>query len=236
MKNRTIRLATMTDLPDLLRIYAQARRYMIVMGNPTQWGDYYPEAAITQNDIAQGECYVVEENSTQQLLGVFVWRQGEYAPYTTIHHGRWLNDAPYGVLLRLASSGQGGGIADEVLQWLIAHDKDIRVDTHRDNTPMRNALMRHAFRLCGMVELEAGKQRIAFHWHKPKAIRSQEEQAQRAAQNLAFLEEKAARLKHYKFPQPQQPCEANSPTPNALPQANEAHKPSLHVVRAIRKG
>ena len=37
-----IRKATMNDLPDILAIYAYARKYMKEHGNPDQWRDSYP--------------------------------------------------------------------------------------------------------------------------------------------------------------------------------------------------
>lgn len=192
MKNHNprIRPATMADLATLLPIYDQARRYMVAMGNPTQWGYYYPNAEVTEADIARGVCYVVEDVASG-ILGVFVWESGPYAPYDTIYHGRWLNDAPYGVLLRLASAGRGGGLADVVLRWVIAQGGDVRVDTHRDNLSMRQALLRHGFRLCGSVRLEDGASRIAFQWcQSNRPPLTAEEQAERATQALAYLSKK----------------------------------------------
>lgn len=180
-RNTNIRLATTQDLPALYPIYDQARRYMVAMGNPNQWGFYYPEPAVTDADVAAGHCYVVEDADDGTILGVFVYFKGDYAPYSTIAHGQWLNNAPYGVLQRVASAGLGSRFADVVLNWLTAKGDDIRVDTHRDNTNMRNALVRHGFRLCGAVTLDNGEQRIAFQWRKPTKAKLEitpEEQAE----------------------------------------------------------
>ena len=42
-----IRKATMNDLPDILAIYAYARKYMKEHGNPDQWRDSYPPVSLT---------------------------------------------------------------------------------------------------------------------------------------------------------------------------------------------
>lgn len=46
-----IRKATMNDLPDILAIYAYARKYMKEHGNPDQWRDSYPPVSLTTQDI-----------------------------------------------------------------------------------------------------------------------------------------------------------------------------------------
>ena len=46
-----IRKATMNDLPDILAIYAYARKYMKEHGNPDQWRDSYPPVSLTKQDI-----------------------------------------------------------------------------------------------------------------------------------------------------------------------------------------
>lgn len=162
-----VRLATEQDIPKLLACYEQARRYMIVMENPDQWGFYYPEPEITKADVAAGHCYVVEDKKQDIFLGVFVFCEGPEPTYAEITNGRWLNDAPYHVIHRMASAGQGGGFADFVLNWCTARTENIRIDTHRSNMNMRAALMRNAFRLCGTIHLENGDARIAFQWRKP---------------------------------------------------------------------
>ncbi|MDO4715057.1 MAG: hypothetical protein Q4A44_02095 [Bacteroidales bacterium] len=245
MKQRTtaIRLATPKDLNLLYPIYDQARRYMVAMGNPSQWGFYYPEPAVTDADVATGHCYVVEDIEDKTILGVFVYFKGDYEPYASISNGQWLNDAPYGVLQRVASAGLGGHFADIVLNWLTAKGEDIRVDTHRDNINMRNALVRHGFRLCGSVTLENGEQRIAFQWRKPskpKATLSPEEQ-------LEILKAAAELIMH---PKPNKPKANKNKTTStthsdskpaivsngAQPVCSDTPAPKpMRIARAIRK-
>ena len=53
-----IRRAVPSDLPDILEIYAIARRFMAQAGNPDQWRDVYPPEDLVQDDIRQGFCHV----------------------------------------------------------------------------------------------------------------------------------------------------------------------------------
>ena len=47
-----IRKATMNDLPDILAIYAYARKYMKEHGNPDQWRGRYPPVLLYLGPVA----------------------------------------------------------------------------------------------------------------------------------------------------------------------------------------
>ena len=40
--------------------------------------------------------------------------------------------------------------------------KSLRIDTHRQNIPMQNSLVKNGFRYCGIIYLESGDERIAY--------------------------------------------------------------------------
>ena len=68
-----IRKATMNDLPDILAIYAYARKYMKEHGNPDQWRDSYPPVSLTTQDI-QSDCLyvsIIQIEEDEQIGGVF---------------------------------------------------------------------------------------------------------------------------------------------------------------------
>lgn len=98
-----IRTAHAADLPQLLNLYEQARRFMVKTGNPTQWGDGYPKQLLLEKDIARQQLYVAEDAGT--LAAVFMFFQGSEPTYAEIFEGQWLDDAPYGTIHRLASAG-----------------------------------------------------------------------------------------------------------------------------------
>lgn len=55
----TVRKAVRGDLPALLAIYENARRFMQTHGNPTQWPAGYPGAVRLTAEIDRGVCHVV---------------------------------------------------------------------------------------------------------------------------------------------------------------------------------
>ena len=107
-----IRKATMNDLPDILAIYAYARKYMKEHGNPDQWRDSYPPVSLTTQDI-QSDCLyvcIIQIEEDEQIGGVFYFHREEDPDYQTID-GSWLNDRPYAVVHRVATAPGTKGVA-----------------------------------------------------------------------------------------------------------------------------
>ena len=156
-----IRPAKAADLPQILNIYEQARRFMAQTGNPTQWGDGYPKRSLLEQDMVRQQLYVVEDAGT--LAGAFMFFQGPDPTYAEIFDGQWLDDAPYGTIHRLASAGTVRGIGQRCLDWCFAQCGNLRGDTHRDNQMMQQQFLKNGFVRCGLVYMEDGTERIAYH-------------------------------------------------------------------------
>ncbi|MCL2671302.1 MAG: GNAT family N-acetyltransferase [Clostridiales bacterium] len=156
-----IRRSTPADLPAIHAIYADARAFMRECGNPTQWRDDYPPAEYITRDCApQGHGYVCEENG--QILAAFYYLIEEEPTYAYIN-GAWQNDAPYGVVHRIAVRRDTKGIGTYCLQWALAQCGNLRIDTHRDNAPMLALLRKLGFAHCGTIWVRDGKDaRAAF--------------------------------------------------------------------------
>lgn len=155
----TIRNSTLSDLPRLLEIYSRARDFMRATGNPTQWGDDWPWESAVRADIERGVSYAVEQNG--EVVGVFAFIIGDEPTYQKID-GQWLNSAPYGTVHRLASGGTVSGVFSACMDFCSALIPNIRIDTHRDNAPMRHLLAKHGFTECGTIWVGDGTPRIAF--------------------------------------------------------------------------
>lgn len=155
-----IRKTTRNDLPALLALYAGARRFMREQGNPNQWGGSRPSEAILRADIGAGVSYVCEQGDA--LLAAFSFWVGGEPTYARIENGAWLNDAPYGVVHRLASARQMRGAGQFCLEWCFAQCGNLRIDTHTNNRPMQNLLRKLGFAYCGVIYLEDGAPRLAF--------------------------------------------------------------------------
>ena len=157
----TICRAERSQLPQILKIYADARQYMRDTGNPNQWGADRPEEATLREDIAKGQLYLCMD--TQQILGVFAYIPGIDPTYLVIEGGQWLNEAPYGVIHRIAVAQHQKGVASFCFRWALEQCPDLRIDTHHDNLPMQKALAKNGFTRCGIIYLANGDPRIAYH-------------------------------------------------------------------------
>ena len=91
--------ANETHIPEILEIYAKARKFMKENGNPTQWEEGYPSREIVEKDIAADHCYVCMEN--EKVVGVFVFIIGEDPTYRVIYQGAWRSETEYGTIPHL---------------------------------------------------------------------------------------------------------------------------------------
>ncbi len=155
-----IRNAAEADLDTIRKIYARAREFQVRTGNPTQWAGGYPQEEVIREDLMADRLYVCTEGS--RILGVFVFFIGEDETYREIRGGRWLNEDPYGVIHRIASSGEGKGVAPFSFDWALSRCSNLRIDTHRDNHVMRHVLEKYGFAQCGEITARDGTPRIAF--------------------------------------------------------------------------
>ena len=155
-----IRKTMAADIEAASEIYAEARRFMRQCGNPNQWSSTYPNEETVREDILSGNGYVCEDGG--EVVGVFFFRVGNDPTYERIYDGKWLSDAPYAVIHRIAVKYQGRGIAGFIFRECFAMHPNLRIDTHRDNLPMQTSLKKNGFLPCGTIYLESGDPRIAF--------------------------------------------------------------------------
>ncbi len=155
-----IETATVGDIDQIEKIYADARAYMRENGNLEQWQGGYPSREIIENDINENRLYLVKEKD--EILGVFCFFLGNDPTYDKIYGGEWLNDKPYGVIHRIAVSAHRKGVASFCFEHCFNICKNLKIDTHRDNAPMRKSLIKNGFTECGIIYLLSGDERIAF--------------------------------------------------------------------------
>ena len=154
-----IEKATLSQFPQILTIYETARVFMAQNGNPDQWGMTYPPEDMIRKDILDGKCYV--NMDSDHIRAVFYFAVEEDPTYGYIE-GAWLNDAPYGVIHRIAVGESGKGVAAECFAFACDQCENLRIDTHADNIPMQRCLAKHGFIRCGTIYLENGDPRIAY--------------------------------------------------------------------------
>lgn len=154
-----IRKSTVSDLENILRIYAHAREQMKTNGNPKQWGDNRPAPEVVVRDIENENSYVIEASG--KICGVFALVTGDEPTYQIIE-GKWLNDKPYGTVHRIASDNSVKGILEHSLAYCEKKIGNIRIDTHADNQIMQHLLAKYGYTKCGTIYVEDGTPRIAY--------------------------------------------------------------------------
>ena len=155
-----VRKAQENDLEEILFIYDKARAYMRANGNKGQWRNGYPSRSVLEYDIEQGRLFVEEDDFG--IYGVFMLLVGDDPTYRIIREGEWLDNSPYAVIHRIASSGRRSGVLREALSYASLSSRHIRIDTHQDNIPMQKALEKEGFSRRGIIVCDDGTDRIAF--------------------------------------------------------------------------
>ncbi len=155
-----IRRARLEELDEIMSLYSAARSYMRENGNPEQWAGGYPSEELIRADIDAGQSYLCVEDG--EILGVFCYFFGEDPTYRQIEDGAWLNSHPYGVLHRIAVSRHQKGVASFCFDYCFSQCGNLKIDTHRDNSPMQRSLAKNGFSRCGIIRLANGDPRIAY--------------------------------------------------------------------------
>lgn len=158
-----IRKAKEQDLPEILKLYAEARTFMQKTGNGSQWGTTYPPVEQVVADIREGKSYVCEAEGI--LAGVFYFSEGPDPDYAKIYEGSWIGNENYHIMHRVAAPGRVKGAGSFCIRWCAKHSGgDLRIDTHRNNLPMQHVLEKNGFQRCGIIHLANGDERIAYEF------------------------------------------------------------------------
>lgn len=155
-----IRKVRSEELSTVMEIYAIARSFMAQTGNPEQWGAVYPPESLVRADIERGVCYAAELDG--QIEAVFMYAFEEDPDYQHLKEGSWLNEAPYGVVHRVASRGRVKGIGAKCILWGFEQCRNLRMDTHEDNKVMQHVLEKNGFVRCGRICIADGMRMIVY--------------------------------------------------------------------------
>jgi len=158
----TIRKAGLSDLPEMMVAYRNAREYMVSSGNPNQWREGFPTEDFIRNEIIRGFSYVVIGDSNE-IEGAFSMIPGTDPTYIHIYNGKWINDEPYCTIHKLASRQRQKGLFKAVIAYASERYDNVRADTHKDNKTMQHLLLAAGFRYTGIIYLLNGEPRMAYH-------------------------------------------------------------------------
>lgn len=155
-----------SDVSRIMEIIKQAQEYFKLQGID-QWQNNYPNNEVINNDIDNGQSYVMLKNNN--IVATTVVSFESEKSYENIIDGKWLTNEKYGVIHRIAVdiNYKGLGLAHEIIKYaeelcINNNIHSIRVDTHEENIPIQNLLKKNNFKYCGIIFLEDGGKRIAF--------------------------------------------------------------------------
>jgi len=150
----TIRLATLTDIPQIMQIIAEVVPAMNALGN-FQWDGSYPNAAVFENDIALNQLWVADiDGAISGVAAITTDQEPEYA------HVGWDITQMAIVTHRLAVSEKyrGRGIAAALLmqaeQEAINRGINLlRIDTNTTNQATQKLFPKLGYRFAGETGL-----------------------------------------------------------------------------------
>lgn len=165
-KNIIFRKATIEDLSNIMDIISQAQVFL-KENDINQWQNNYPNKEVILNDIKNRNSYIlVSDNVVVGTTAVIFEKENTY---DNIYKGHWMSDENYSTIHRIAINNEykGTGFASLLMEKITQLSKDhnvgsIRVDTHVDNTVMKNFLLKNGFQYCGIIYLIDGNERLAY--------------------------------------------------------------------------
>jgi hypothetical protein len=157
----TVRPAVPEDIPAIMTVLEAAKGIMRASGNLHQWVGGYPSESVVREDIRGGYGLVVVERD--RVVGYFAFIPSPEPTYATIYAGAWLDgNAPYHVIHRIGSLPDVHGVFATIMDFAFSRDRNIRIDTHRDNRIMQHNILKHGFSYCGIIYLSSGDERLAY--------------------------------------------------------------------------
>jgi GNAT superfamily N-acetyltransferase len=163
-----IQLSTSDDIPKIMIIIEDAKAYLASQ-KIEQWQKGYPNSEQIENDIKNGESYVVV-NDKEQVIATAMFT-GNREPTYKIIDGNWRIDESkaYGVIHRMAIKKEFRkfGLATFMfhefhLQLLENNIQSLKIDTHEENIGMQSLIKKLGYQYCGIIYTGYGDKRLAF--------------------------------------------------------------------------
>ncbi len=151
-----------TKKEDLLAVYAIYKKAIIFMRenkNQEQWSDFSALQRNVAKDVSLSISYVLID--CEEIKAVFTLLEDEEETYKTIE-GKWKDDSSYFTIHRLAVGEHKKGYASLCIDYALLRNRHLRIDTHKDNLPMQNLILKEGFLFCGIITLKDGTKRLAY--------------------------------------------------------------------------
>lgn len=162
----TLRLAHINELAWIMQEINACRPLMKQMGSD-QWQGNEPSYETLSHDVLSSQFYLLMDEG-QPVGGTAVL--SHESAYDHLLSGAWINQDPYAVLHRffIAPKVQRQGLGQAFLKEIEAMMpglgvRNIRLDTHMKNLPMRRLLARMEYVEVGVVDLPKAGHRLVYH-------------------------------------------------------------------------
>jgi len=149
-----IRLAALSDIPQIMKVIAEVVQLMRASGN-MQWDDTYPNPEVFEKDIAQSQLWIAEVDG--DIAGVSAITTDQEPEYAEV--GWDINETAI-VTHRLAVSPryQGRGVAAVLMEQaeIVAKSRGInklRVDTNTQNQATQKLFPKLGYKYAGEIGL-----------------------------------------------------------------------------------
>ena len=90
------------------------------------------------------------------------YKESDDPTYQEIENGNWYFNEAYGTIHRIASTGKVKRLTKTCFDFCHGKCNYLRIDIHKNNQPMQNAIKRYGFRECGIIHIEDDSERVAF--------------------------------------------------------------------------
>ncbi|WP_298777843.1 GNAT family N-acetyltransferase [uncultured Polaribacter sp.] len=163
-----IRHSLIKDIPRIVEIIEDAKELLASL-KIDQWQNGYPNAEQVEQDILNGESYVVINNKNQ-ITATSMFTINSEPTYKVID-GSWIIDESkvYGVIHRLAIAKEyrKQGIAQFIFtqfhqQLKSKNIQSLKIDTHQDNLGMQSFIKKLGYKYCGIIYTSYNAKRLAF--------------------------------------------------------------------------
>jgi len=161
-----LRKATFEDIPAMMEIFYQSQASLKALG-VDQWQNNYPNIDVVRKDVENATAYVLTIDDRVIATATIIFNHEP--TYDRIFEGEWLSQCEFVVVHRVAvdSSYKMMGVASYILKEVEkiatkANIPSIKIDTHKDNFPMRKTIEKNGFTYCGRIILLDGNSRVAY--------------------------------------------------------------------------
>lgn len=164
-----IRLSEHKDISSIMIIIDDAKALLKSL-HIDQWQNGYPNAAQIENDIKNGESFVVV-NDENTIIATSMFTLRKEPTYKEVIDGNWLisEDEVYGVIHRMAIKKEFRKLGLATFLFTEFHQQlkqkniqSLKIDTHEENIGMQSLIKKLGYNYCGIIYTNYNAKRLAF--------------------------------------------------------------------------